>query len=118
MTTKAQVLEGRIRVDDEDDLGYYEIWLGDISVAAWASEAIPWDRNNDRKVKAILMVEDRMCLEAQGQLSASEGEGGYSSWTPGSGPSVYVWDDSKLHDITEKLKANEGYNAALSLEAI
>lgn len=112
----AQVLEGVIRVDDEDELGYYEIWLGDVSVAAWANETVPWGR--DRKVKAILMVEDRVCLEAQGQLSASEGEGGYSSWTPGSGPSVYLWDDSKMHDITEKLKANEGYNAALSLEAI
>src|SRR3954471_4421293 len=111
----AQTLEGVIRVDETDELGYYEVYIGDREVAAWAKEVAG---SFGSQVKAVLMIEDQVYLEAQGKLSAWEGDPGYSSWTPGNGPSVDVWEDAKDHDIIQRLERNEGHNAVLSLEVI
>lgn len=116
----AETLEGIIRADEADELGYYEVYIGDKNVATWAADVTGYSLGGGGRpqVKAILMIEDQVYLEAQGSLCAWEGEPGYSSWTPGGGPSVDVWDDAKDHDIIAKLESNTGHNAVLSLEVI
>lgn len=114
----AKTLEGVITVE-RGELGYSEVYLGGVSVAAWAAETIPYGADYERPpVKAVLMIEDAVCVAAQGALTAFEGEYGYSSWTPGSGPSVDVWDDAKFTSIIDKLEEHETRNAALSLEPL
>lgn len=116
MRSKAAVLEGTIEVSAEDDLGHYEIYIAGQSVAEWATKIVPYDES-ERKVKAVLMIEDQVCVEAQGWLTSEEGEYGYSSMTPGHGPMVWVFDGETIHEIADKLRQNSGCNAALSLEA-
>jgi hypothetical protein len=114
----AQVLEGAIRAEDANELGYYEVYIGDTNVAEWVGEVVPYVDIGERKAKAVLMIEDKVYLEAQGRLFSRKSEMGYSSLTPGCGPLVEVWEDPKYADIIEALERHYGCNAALSLEAI
>lgn len=113
----AETLEGIIEVEDIGN-GGSEINLGGDSVADWANRVADSHRG---EVKAVVMIEDRKYLEAQGLLTAYAGDCGYSSWTPGSGPSVYVYSDAHpatFSSVTERLEANRGCNAVVSLELI
>lgn len=111
-------LEGHIEISEEDN-GYYEINMGGVNVAEWATDKIfPWIDGKPPNVKAVLMIEDTKFINAQGAINIRQSHYGYSSWTPGTGPLVYIWDSSKMHDITDALEANPGRNAILSLEIV
>lgn len=114
----AVTLEGTV-VIDRGGLGFSDIRIGETSVVEWCNDVIPFGTNAEpRTVKAILMAEDKVYLEAIGALTAAEGEEGYSSLTPGSGPSVYVWDEASFNDFTVILEDHEGRVVCLSLEAM
>jgi hypothetical protein len=115
---KSLQFEGRVEVTTESELGYYQIFIGDRDFGAEVDAARGW-RTVGGRVVVWVQGEEEPIVDAEGNIYAYEGEEGYSSWTPGCGPDVTVYDvasGSTAVDVTDKLEGLDGRTVAVLVE--